>query len=245
MKKIVTAVAAAILALGAAFAEDAGERSIHWIGFNVPIENMTWTYDDDSPFDSSTVEWKMGISTVGFNVFYNHLEVGDNRFTKLVDVQLGYTSLSVDSVKADGNKLSLSDNQFFDIDGFDTRWMFGLGGAPLNFENVVLSVGGTFGLDLKVATGSKSYYVTDVDVTAFDVRAFIGLNTQAAFKLTDSFGLSAGIHIYTNVLGLGTYIWTVGYDDGDDKYTKDHGEFIVVYPGDFNIDLKFGVCFMF
>ena len=224
MKKLLSLVATAVLACGIAFADDAGERSIHWLGFNTAIENQNWKYDDDLDFD---------ISFFDFNIFYNHNSVGDNRFSKIVDVQLGYQSASPD-VRFGGNN-----NAFWmpDFGGFNTRWMFGLGFAPLNIDRVVLTVNGTFGIQMSILTASETYWGYDFDATLFGLGTFIGANCQCAVRLGDSIGLSAGIHLYTNLFGFGF----MSYDYGG----KDDGDVYAIMPGKVNADFKFGVAWIY
>ena len=235
MKKILAFFAGALLSLGLAFADDAGERSVHWFGFNIPIQNQTWWYTDDEFYGltlKDEYDINLDFSSVGFNVFYNHLSVSDSRFSKIIDVQFGFASMTWDELEIDGNSGSIS-SSFPSLSGPSTRFMFGIGGAPLNIDRVVLAIHGTFGVEGRVLTGSTN----GSDITAVDFSTFIGFNTQAAFKLTDSFGLSAGMHMYTNLFGFGV----LSADWGSDS----NAEFMLVKPGCFNIDLKFGVALIY
>ena len=226
MKKIFVALAAAILSAGIAFADDAGERSIHWFGFNIPVESQPWSRTEDD------YDYDFDADFVGFNIFYNHNTVGDNRFSKIIDCQIGYSS-------GDGYGSA-------DFGGLDTRFMFGLGFAPLNIERVVLSVNGTFGVDLKFLTAEESAYYYDYDYTLFGLSTFIGANVQCAFNFGSSFGLSAGMHMYTSLFGVGVSTWDRTATYSSSKYTDDDdGDVWLIGPGGFNIDLKFGVVLMY
>ena len=239
MKKLLALIASALFATGLVFAEDAGERSIHWLGFNTAWESQNWLYDSD--YDSD-------LSFFDFNIFYNHNKVGDNRFSKIVDVQFGYQSSSGEvymPITLEVGSKSYDINQWFDValSGVNTRWMFGLGFAPLNIDRVVLSVNGTFGVQLSYLTGTESYYFRttkswfDFDETLFGLGTFIGANCQCAVRLGDSIGLSAGIHMYTNLFGFGVTV--VDWSDDSDAAAY------VIMPGNFNIDLKFGVAWIY
>ena len=63
MKKIFVALAAAILSAGIAFADDAGERSIHWFGFNIPVESQPWSRTEDD------YDYDFDAAFFGFNIF--------------------------------------------------------------------------------------------------------------------------------------------------------------------------------
>ena len=248
MKKIFVALAAAILSVGIAFADDAGERSIHWLGFNIPVQNQTWSYTEDHYFEddyNTNLDWEYDITTVGFNIFYNHLKVNDNRFSKILDVQLGYNSFDVtewtveDKVPAD---YAIWPN---DLNAFNMRYMFGLGGAPLNIDRVVLAIHGTFGVDMKIAHGSDTYMGFDIDSTFFGLSTFIGANVQCAVRLGDSIGLSAGMMMYTNLFGVGIRNYSVDSDLGDIIGDDSDTVAALIEPGQFNIDFKFGVCWVY
>lgn len=256
MKKILSVIFASLLLFGVAFADDAGARSVHWLGFNIPVQNQTWsiTADKVGDFDfSSSGDIEFDLFSSGFNIFYNHLKVKDNRFTKIVDVQLGYTNITIDDWTKDGQSIYLtSDNvalaQPTSASGFDTRWMFGIGAAPLNIDRVILAVNGTFGVNMKIATGSDSYYSSyyrsgyDIDSVFWGVSTFIGANVQCAVRLGDSFGLSAGMHMYTNLLGVGIGGWKYSSSSSDSEL-KTYTAYVIM-PGRFNIDFKFGVCWI-
>ena len=242
------AMVAALAVMGAAFAE-AQERSIHALGLTVPVWNQTWTLAD-SDID------EYGTSMVGVNVMYHHLKVSDSHFSSFTDVELGYASLSIDEMVMDGHSASVSGDGT-ELDGFNTRFMFGLGGAPLVNDLVTLAVHGTFGVNLLYAawSGSHTYedtywngyrwvtktYSVDASNWGFDLWTTIGLNVEAAFCFTEHFGVFAGLNLYTNLFGFGLFGTEMSYDG----YSDNDSDAFLTNFGDFNVDFRIGVAFTY
>lgn len=211
-------------------------RSVHAIGFDVPIWNQTWEDAADWP----DFDW----SAVGFNFMYHHLSVAPSRFSTFIDVELGYTSFSLDEING-----SSVEDVYESFGGFNTRYMFGLGGAPVVTDSFTLAVHGTFGVNMAIAgnTQSDNYYngtgsyigTYDTDMWLFDFWTTIGVNVDAAYKITGNFGVFAGINMYINLFGCGlfsTEVSSINYSESD---------FWLIYPGNFNIDFRLGVAFVY
>lgn len=255
MKKILSFVALIILTCGIVSARTTKnsrggndwDTSIHTIGFNIPIQSQLWTYKTDKAFGTNfdkKYEVEYDISSVGFNFMYNHLYVKKNHFSRFIDVQIGWTSFKIDEFKFNDVKFNLSDMvDPTELSGFSTRYMFGYGGAPLNLDKVVLAIHGTFGADMKIATAENTKGSLKSEALFLGLSTFIGANVQCSVRLAGSFGLTAGMHMYTNLVGFGVGGWTeTNTVTGKEENNKDSS---LINPGRFNIDLKFGICFMF
>ena len=220
MKKIFAIAFAAFLAVGSAFAENAGARYVHSIGFNIPIETNPWTgnleISETNPrtgnVESYDADVDFKLRAAGFNFFYNHLQVRENRFSKISDVQFGYESLKMKDITFSyGGATVNAGDADVKFKAFNTRFMFGLGGAPINTEKVILAVHGTFGFSMKIGSNTETESVTvegtkysvEVKETLFGFNTFLGANCQCQVKLTDTFGLAAGLHMYTTLVGFG------------------------------------------
>lgn len=248
MKRIFAIAFAAFLAVGSAFAENAGARYVHSIGFNIPIETNPWTgnLEIDDGVDAD-VDFKL--RAAGFNFFYNHLQVRENRFSKISDVQFGYESLKMKDVTFSyGGATVNAGDADVKFKAFNTRFMFGLGGAPINTEKVILAVHGTFGFSMKIGSNTETESVTvegtkysvEVKETLFGFNTFLGANCQCQVKLTDTFGLAAGLHMYTTLVGFGVDSVKTTIAGESDSDAESYG----VIPGGFNVDFKFGVCWI-
>jgi len=175
----------------------------------------------------------------------NHLQVRENRFSKIADVQFGYETLKMKDVKASygGYTVNAGDSDV-KFKAFNTRFMFGIGGAPLNTERVILAVHGTFGFSMKIGgnteNGTISGYSYEMKETLFGFNTFLGANCQCQVKLADSFGLTAGLHMYTTLVGFG--VDTVKVTAAGESESESDGYAII--PGGFNVDFKFGVCWI-
>ncbi len=257
MKKIFAIAFAAFLAVGSAFAENAGARYVHSIGFNIPIETNPWTgnleISETNPrtgnVESYDADVDFKLRAAGFNFFYNHLQVRENRFSKISDVQFGYESLKMKDITFSyGGATVNAGDADVKFKAFNTRFMFGLGGAPINTEKVILAVHGTFGFSMKIGSNTETESVTvegtkysvEVKETLFGFNTFLGANCQCQVKLTDTFGLAAGLHMYTTLVGFGVDSVKTTIAGESDSDAESYG----VIPGGFNVDFKFGVCWI-
>ena len=229
MRKFAAVVALAVI--GAAFA-GAQEKSIHELGLAVPLWNQSLTvFMNDEDCDLKT-------SAVGVNLMYRHLKVSESHFSSFTNVELGYVSLSFndDDMGDEAPKL----------DGFNTRFRFGLGGAPLVNDLVTLAVHGSFGVNLLYAGTDRTETVGGVkfeeSYSVFDVWTTVGLNVEAAFCFTEHFGVFAGLNLYTNLFGFGVFSQ---YVSAGSSVSYDDVDFFLVNPGQFNVDFRVGVAFTY
>ena len=224
MKKFLFTIAAMLcLAGNSLMAENAGARSIHSIGFNIPVQSQTWEYEAYRT-ELGDFDVELDMSLVGFDFFYNHLSVSESRFSRFIDCEIGYASMSVDKMHMNNYSTISPDLK---MSGFDTRFLFGIGFDPVNLERFILALHGTFGVALTVVNKEENGITSE----AVGCYTFLGANAQGAFKLSDTFGLTGGIHMYTNLIGGGVFAYDI----------DDSGESCTIKPGNFNIDLKFGI----
>lgn len=181
-------------------AETKDARSIHAVGFSAPVWNQTWSGD---------IHW----SAAGIDLLYHHLSVRPNRVSMFSDVAFGYSNFSLDG----------ADDR---ADGFNTHYMFGIGGAPVVMRNLVVAVHGTVGVNLA--------YAVDSDFWLFDLCATVGMNAEAAYTFAKNLAAFAGVTMYTNVFGIG--VWDRATDMRN-AYT--------ISPGNFNVDVRLGIAFVY
>lgn len=175
-------------------------RSVHAVGLSAPIWNQTWGDD---------VQW----SAAGVDLMYHHLAVRPNRFSAFTDVAFGYSNFSLDGADDSAG-------------GFNTRFMFGLGGAPVVMRDLVVAVHGTFGTNLAYTCAS--------DFWLFGLWATVGMNAEASYTFAKNLAAFAGVTMYTNVFGIG--VWDRA------AYTRNA---YAISPGSFNIDFRLGVAFVY
>ncbi len=175
-------------------------RSVHAVGLSAPIWNQTWGDD---------VQW----SAAGVDLMYHHLAVRPNRFSAFTDAAFGYSNFSLDGADDSAG-------------GFNTRFMFGLGGAPVVMRDLVVAVHGTFGTNLAYARAS--------DFWLFGLWATVGMNAEASYTFAKNLAAFAGVTMYTNVFGIG--VWDRA------AYTRNA---YAISPGSFNVDFRLGVAFVY
>lgn len=198
-----------------------GGRSIHALGFAVPLQWQTWENDADI----------MDLSAAGFNFMYHHLDIRPSRFSTFMDVQLGYTSFTIDEI--DNWDIDIDTQDIFgSLSGFNTRYVVGIGGAPVVADNFTLAVHGTFGVHLAYVTGSSTYIE---DSGVFGFWTTVGASLDAAWRITNRIGVLAGIDMYTNLYGIGAFWFE------DDSYS----ETFYINPGNFNVDFRVGIAFIY
>ncbi|MDE7140984.1 MAG: hypothetical protein K2M90_08390 [Treponemataceae bacterium] len=248
MKKF--AAVAAALVLGMAVVSAQNERSIHAIAFDASFWNHSWM-DVGKGNGNSGGDW----SAFATDLAYHHLKVRENRFSSFTDVEIGYSRFSLEGIERDGKSYSIKEVyglddriDINDLNGVNTRYMFGLGGAPVVTDLLTLAVHGTFGLNAAYAGDTEEVGDKfEIDQLLAGFWATAGVNVDAAFKFTGNFGVFAGINIYTNLIGFGYY--QLKYPTYD-SYAKEWQEetkhrFNLVSPGSFNIDLRLGVAFTY
>lgn len=243
MKKTLSIVAALLMCAGIAFADEE-DRSIHSIGFSVPVMNQTW-YDK-----SNDVEYYKKYNGAGFDFMYHHLTVTPGNFSKFINCEIGYAALWWDEVetKVNGSTSteSISGDAAKSYDGLIQKYSFGIGGAPVNSDRFILALHGTFGVNGWYGTRNYNYTKSgvkyDEEDWGFSLWTTIGFNVDAAVRLSDHVGLFAGTNFYTNLIGFSVLGTETKPTSGSS--TKDSDGY-AVYPGSFNVDFRFGVAFIF
>ena len=248
MRKFAAVAAALVLGMTAVSAQN--ERSIHAIAFDASFWNHSWM-DVGKGNGSSGCDW----SAFATDLAYHHLKVRENRFSSFTDVEIGYSRFSLDAIERDGESYSIQEVygldsriDINDLNGVNTRYMFGLGYAPVVTDLLTLAVHGTFGLNAAYAGNTEQLGGEfEIDQLLAGFWATAGANVDAAFKFTGNFGVFAGINIYTNLIGFGYY--QLKYPTYE-SYSKEWREetkrrFNLVSPGGFNIDLRLGVAFTY
>ena len=214
-----------------------GGRSVHALGFAVPLQWQTWENDDEA----------MDLSAAGFGIMYHHLDIRPSRFSTFMDVQMGYSSFTIDAIDGhEKNDVGTSWQDLFgSLGGFNTHYVFGIGGAPVVADRFTLAVHGTFGVHLSVALGSTDGWNDvgfesssfSVDSGLFGFWTTIGANVDAAWRITNRVGVFAGIDMYINLFGGGMFWFDTPYYNFSDAY--------LINPGDFNVSFRVGVAFVY
>jgi len=240
MKKRLSLIAVLVLAGGLIFAKNSGERSVHAIGFDVPITSMS-IYDRVNDKDMYTKG-----SGVGFDFMYHHLKVSENRFSSFINVELGYGSFTPDEREYDGATTSLSGNAAKTYNGLSDRFSFGLGGAPVNTDKVILAIHGTLGVNSLIAFRDYEQSSTlKIDEYMISLWTTAGVNVETAVKLSNHFGLFAGVNFYTNILGFSVIGNETTVKSGSTESTTTDSTGYSIYPGSFNADIRFGIAFIY
>ncbi|MBR4599336.1 MAG: hypothetical protein IKO39_04730 [Treponema sp.] len=246
MKKTLSIVAALLMCAGIAFADEE-DRSIHSIGFSVPVMNQTW-YDS-----SNDVETYNKFNGAGFDFMYHHLTVTPGNFSKFINCEIGYAALWLDEVerKVNGSTSteSVSGDEAKSFGGLIQKYSFGIGGAPVNSDRFILALHGTFGVNCWYGTrnfnSEESGEKIEFKDWAFSLWTTIGFNIDAAVRLSDHVGLFAGTNFYTNLVGFSVLGKERKTRSGSSTTTKTDSDGYAVYPGSFNVDFRFGVAFIF
>lgn len=227
MKKILTMLVLSAIALSATFAD----QVMRALDFSVPIENKKYTLSGDLGDDFID---KTGVEAYGFNVNYDRMAVGDSGFSFIFGVGLGYDLVTLDF-----------DGYGFDTNAFDLKVKFGWGGSPIHNDKMLLSIHGFTGLDLKAGTGSEHIDGMDFDMVLVDYSMPIGVDAVFGIKLSDCFGLTAGIDISTNIFGFGALLGE--YEEKEEYYytvSESTGDVISYVFNGFSITPKIGICWI-
>ena len=257
MKKLLAVTAAALVALAGAFADDDSGTVVH--SFGTAFVGQTQTLDN---VDDDTASLNSG----AFNLYYNKLLVKESRFSTFRNMELGIINYSFsdydfatrdEDFEDDGYDNYISGTAFNpdSISGVNTSFLWGFGAAPLNTERVILAIHGTFGFDIGFASQSYTTTLTatsrrsstsydfDCDFTAFNFVAQIGANVQAAFRLGEHIGLSAGLTLSTNLTGM-TFTYASAQSEDMDVNFHHFDGFITNF-GNINADLRLGVALIY
>lgn len=216
-----------LFALFAVFSSHAEKTIVHTLNFSVPIERQTW---EDEGYSDNPSFW--GIS---FN--WNMLTVHKSGYSFILGLGHGGT----------GGKWH--NDTYGDVDpfGLDSNFKLGLGFAPLQNEKMILAFHGFWGFSTKIMFATDiSYRETGTDgrdrnsdFLIFDFTNVIGFDAVFAMKLSDVFGIMAGIDVSTNFIGGVIYTES---DSGSD-FSDDIWGFGVPF-GKVNVVPRFGICWI-
>lgn len=237
MKKILACVATIVLGAATIFAENAGDRSVHVIGVAVPtLESQPWHSSID--VGGTDVDSDFDVDLFAVNLFYNRTKIRESGFTTLFDCELGYSSFDTKGIK-DG------------VGGVDSKWLWGWGYAPINWDRFMLAVLGTFGVNLtanfhsetaEIPTTKGNVVGVDALELALALYATVGATVQAIYRISDHFGIFGSVHMYTNPIGAGLF----GYIyDGGDGYGEGDADGGRIGFGGFDFAARFGLSFTY
>lgn len=182
-----------------------GRTSLQTLNFALPIERETWDFDD-----LADAEW----SSIGFQFSWTNYKINKNGYSSLFGITLGFIS---------------GETEMYDTDmgGLDLNLKFGWGVAPVS-DNLTIAMHVLMGVDFKAIEGdvenrnktrnSDNYYNdgygsmnSELSATYFDLM--IGGDFIIGYKLTESFGLVAGVDVTTNIFGFGVVSLEGQYED--------------------------------
>ncbi len=171
-------------------------------------------------------EWKIGhgradMSSYGFEFLWNRIKVAQNGYSSTFGLGFGYNNVSVEDQ--------------WDISGFDFNLKAGWGFAPVAGD-FILAMHIILGFDVKILeeeghsrfdveeeedydvynrsySYSRSTYAYEASANYIDL--LLGGNVVLAYQVTSNFGVTAGVDVTTNMVGLGAFSIEYGYDDDD------------------------------
>ena len=250
MKKVGALFVTLALFTSVSFAENAGERSIHVAGLDVPITGITLL--SEQKLNGVKYDEYDKFSGLGIELMYHRLKISDNGFSSFFNCELGYGNYKWKEIEAKVNGAKIATASLSDKDGYDAlvpRFSFGIGYAPLNTDMFILALHGTLGVNGVVGSRSQSGFENGTIVTKDNWAACLwttlGANVDFVIKLSEHVGIFSGINMYTNLIGLaffGSDVKSTGTNISSTSSTSSTG---LVYPGHFNIDLRVGVAFVY
>ena len=182
-----------------------GKTSLQTLNFALPIERETWDFDD-----LADAEW----SSLGFQFSWTNYKFNKNGYSSLFGITLGYISGETEMYNLEMN-------------GLDFNLKFGWGVAPVA-DNLTIAMHVLMGVDFKAVEGdietrnttrrSDDYDYSgsspkDLELSATYFDLMIGGDFIIGYKLTESFGLVAGVDVTTNIFGFGFVSLDGPYED--------------------------------
>ena len=166
----------------------------------------------------------------------------------------GYPRFSELYKKADGTLVVCGTQSYYGEDGVggvDSKWLWGWGYAPINWDRFMLAVLGTFGVNLtanfhsetaEIPTTKGNVVGVDALELALALYATVGATVQAIYRISDHFGIFGSVHMYTNPIGAGLF----GYIyDGGDGYGEGDADGGRIGFGGFDFAARFGLSFTY
>jgi hypothetical protein len=196
--------------------------SLQTLNFVLPIEHETWEMDSDGPGDT---EW----SSVGYEFSWTRYRVNESGYSSVFGLTLGYVSGEMEPERA---------NRGIDLSGMDFNMKFGWGMAPVA-NDVIVALHVLMGLDFKMVENEDDYPGVEYSSFVFDVM--LGGDFIVGFRLTDNFGIVAGVDVTTNLFGVGAFSYDRNYND---DYDDDSWGISYLFSG-INVVPHVGVAFIF
>ena len=198
--------------------------SLQTLNFVLPIEHETWDMNSDGPGDA---DW----SSVGYEFSWTRYRVNESGYSSVFGLTLGYVSGEMEPERA---------NRGIDLSGMDFNMKFGWGMAPVA-NDVIVALHVLMGIDFKLVENEDDYPGVEYSSFVFDVM--LGGDFIVGFRLTDNFGIVAGVDVTTNLFGVGAFSYdrnnSDDYDDYDDSWGINY-----LFSG-INVVPHVGVAFIF
>ena len=198
--------------------------SLQTLNFVLPIEHETWDMNSDGPGDA---DW----SSIGYEFSWTRYRVNESGYSSVFGLTLGYVSGEMEPDRA---------NRGIDLSGMDFNMKFGWGMAPVA-NDVIVALHVLMGLDFKLVENEDDYPGVEYSSFVFDVM--LGGDFIVGFRLTDNFGIVAGVDVTTNLFGLGAFSYDRSYSDDYDDYDDSWG-INYLFSG-INVVPHVGVAFIF
>ena len=194
--------------------------SLQTLNFVMPFEHETWDMNSDGPGD---VDW----SSFGFEFSWTRYRVNESGYSSVFGLTLGYVTgvMEPERVKKD-----------LDLSGMDFNMKFGWGMAPVA-NDMIVALHVLMGLDFKMVENEDDYPGVEYSTFVFDV--LLGGDFIIGRRLTDNFGIIAGVDVTTNLFGMGAF----SYDHNDD-YSDDSWGISYLFSG-LNVVPHIGLAFIF
>ena len=196
--------------------------SLQTLNFAIPIEHETWDMDNDGPGDA---EW----GSVGYEFSWTRYRVNESGYSSVFGLTLGYVSGEMEPERA---------KKGIDLSGMDFNMKFGWGMAPVA-NDVIVALHVLMGIDFKMVENEDDYPGIEYSAFVFDVM--LGGDFIVGFRLTDNFGILAGVDVTTNLFGVGAFSYerTSSNDYDDDSWGISY-----LFSG-INVVPHIGVAFVF
>ena len=231
MKKIIAIALLVTLAMTSVSARSRSRSKnadtiLHSLNFSVPFSSKTLTLEDD---------WgdiEVDADFTGFGINYNLMSVSKNGLSFIGGAGIGYAGMNTTWKDA---ALDYSS----DAGGAYLGGKFGVGYAPLNTDKIVLGFHGFIGINTSLVVGDGEYTYTEYGYahsknetcTITNVCCPLGIDAMFAYKLSKTFGLTAGLDLSLNLVDKGKY----GLHKHDDSFSAN---------GSGNVELRFGICWI-
>ena len=196
--------------------------SLQTLNFVLPIEHETWEMNSDGPGDA---DW----SSIGYEFSWTRYRVNESGYSSVFGLTLGYVSGEMEPERA---------NRGIDLSGMDFNMKFGWGMAPVA-NDVIVALHVLMGLDFKMVENEDDYPGVEYSSFVFDVM--LGGDFIVGFRLTDNFGIVAGVDVTTNLFGVGAFSYDRNYND---DYDDDSWGISYLFSG-INVVPHVGVAFIF